>query len=207
VHGRRQLAGAFPRAGGVRPVGTTLALESNVRADKVDSGNDEAEWRCWLDRFHAGESQALEEIYHQHFDTIDREVGCVLSGADRETLVYEVFRRLLQEEPFRRGFRAGDLREWLRATARDLATEYARRGNRAAPVGADDAGLTDEARRLMERFLSDVLPPSWHALFQMRFVARLSRTEAAAALGHCGTTLALRELRIRQLLRKFLLAA
>jgi hypothetical protein len=178
-----------------------------VRADEVENRNEATGDPRWLERFQTGDVWTLEQVYYQHFDTVYAEVGRRLSGADRETVLYDLFRRLLGDPLFRRGFRTGDLRGWLIGQARDLATAYARRGKRAAPAGRVKAALTEEHRRLMARFLRDVLPPAWRALFQTRFVARLSRAEAAAVLGEHPTTLAVRELRIRHRLRKFLLAA
>ena len=138
----------------------------------------------------------------------------MLTGADRETVVHDVFLRLLRDEPFRRAFRGGELGAWLAAVARNQAIDYARRRNREAPAGidlgttmVDGDGLarSTEARLLIERFLRDVLPPSWLNVFNARFVAHLSQAEAAARLGKRRTTLAYQELRIRRLLRKFIL--
>jgi RNA polymerase sigma-70 factor, ECF subfamily len=168
----------------------------------------------WLDRFYAGERRVLEEIYREHFDTVDTAVGTVLSGADRETLIHEVFFRVLQDEGFRRAFRGGDLGAWLAVVGRNQAIDYTRRRNREAPAGIDlgatmsngeELARSTEARLLVERFVRDVLPPAWRGVFEARFISHLSQSEAAAALGKRRTTLAYQELRIRQMLRKFLL--
>jgi RNA polymerase sigma-70 factor, ECF subfamily len=169
---------------------------------------------AWLDRFHDGDRRILEQIYHEHFERIDGAVGSVLTGADRETVVHDVFLRLLRDEVFRRGFRGGNLAAWLAAVARNQAIDYSRRRSRESPAGIDLAtsvgngdalARSTEARLLIERFLRDVLPPAWLSVFQARFVAHLSQAEAAASLGKRRTTLAYQELRIRRLLRKFLL--
>jgi RNA polymerase sigma-70 factor, ECF subfamily len=168
----------------------------------------------WLERFHAGERGVLEGIYRAHFETVDAAVGTVLSGADRETLIHEVFFRLLEDEGFRRAFRGGDLGAWLAVVARHQAIDHTRRRNREAPAGidlgssrsnGDELASSAEARLLIERFVRDVLPPVWRSLFEARFISHLSQSEAAAALGKRRTTLAYQELRIRQMLRKFLL--
>jgi len=168
----------------------------------------------WLERFYAGERRALEEVYRQHFDTVESAVGTVLAGADRETLIHEVFFRVLRDETFRRAFRGGDLGAWLAVVARNQAIDYTRRRNRESPAGidlgasrgnGDELARSAEARLLIERFLRDVLPPAWRGVFEARFIAHMSQSEAAAALGKRRTTLAYQELRIRQLLRKFLL--
>jgi RNA polymerase sigma-70 factor (ECF subfamily) len=167
----------------------------------------------WIDRFHAGERPVLEEVYREHFDTVDGAVGTVLAGADRETAIHEVFFRLLNNEGLRRGFRGGDLGAWLAVVSRHHAIDYARRRNRETPGGlavpeASDAGgfaRSAEARLLIDGFCREVLPAPWRRVFEVRFLGSLSQTEAAAALGMRRTTLAYQELRITQLLRKFLL--
>jgi RNA polymerase sigma-70 factor (ECF subfamily) len=168
----------------------------------------------WLERFYAGDRRVLEEIYRAHFDTVDTAVGTVLHGADRETLIHEVFFRLLRDERFRRAFRGGDLGAWLAVVARHQTIDYTRRRNRESPAGidlgaklsnGDELARSSEARLLIERFLRDVLPPAWRGVFEARFISHLSQSEAAAALGKRRTTLAYQELRIRQMLRKFLL--
>jgi RNA polymerase sigma-70 factor (ECF subfamily) len=168
----------------------------------------------WLERFYAGERRVLEEVYRQHFVKVDSAVGTVLAGADRETMIHEVFFRVLRDADFRRAFRGGDLGAWLAVVARNQAIDYTRRRNRESPAGidlgaargsGDELARSAEARLLIERFVRDVLPPAWRGVFEARFISHLSQSEAAAALGKRRTTLAYQELRIRQLLRKFLL--
>jgi RNA polymerase sigma-70 factor, ECF subfamily len=168
----------------------------------------------WLARFHAGERDTLELVYRQHFQTVHAAVGTVLAGADRETVIHEVFLRLLNEANFRRSFRGGDLGAWLAVVGRNHAIDYARRRNREAPAGIDvaawrstgsDLASSSEARLLIDRFQREVLPPQWRAMFEARFLRHLSQNEAAAELGMRRSTLAYQELRIRQLLRTFLL--
>jgi RNA polymerase sigma-70 factor (ECF subfamily) len=62
-----------------------------------------------------------------------------------------------------------------------------------------------EARLLVERFRRDHLPPDWQGVFDLRFLQQLPQREAATRLSLPRTTLAYRELRIRRLLRRFLL--
>jgi RNA polymerase sigma-70 factor (ECF subfamily) len=168
----------------------------------------------WVDRFYAGERQVLEEVYRDTFRHVDAMVGTVLHGADRETAIHEVFLRVLNSENFRRSFHGGDMGAWLAVVARNHAIDYARRRNRELPVGVelgrelsdgDTLARAAEARLLIERFRRDVLPPKWQTVFEARFVHNLSQTEAATALGRSRTTLAYQELRIRRMLRQFLL--
>src|SRR5262245_58568503 len=47
----------------------------------------------WLHQFHRGQRRALEECYRAHFADVSTAVGRVLSGADKETVIHEVFFR------------------------------------------------------------------------------------------------------------------
>ena len=62
-----------------------------------------------------------------------------------------------------------------------------------------------EARLLIDRFKQTRLPADWLGIFELRFLQQLPQREAAAQLAIHRTTLAYRELRIRRLLRRFLL--
>lgn len=168
----------------------------------------------WLARFHAGERLVVDEVYRGQVDTVDRAVAGVLSGADRETAVHEVFFKLMSAPTFRSAFKGGDLGAWLVVVARNHAIDYARRRNRETPAGLQIASTASppealarqmEARFLLSRFCSEVLPPKWRPVFEARFLDSLTQTEAAAALRVRRTTLVYQELRIRQLLRAFLL--
>jgi RNA polymerase sigma-70 factor (ECF subfamily) len=143
----------------------------------------------------------------------------VLTGADRETIIHEVFCRLLSDAQLRAGFRGGSLRAWLATIAHNQAIDYRRRRERERPVGdAEDVGTAGargvetasaegsvEARLLIERFRDEWLPPKWRGVFQVRFLEQKPQVEAARALGMHRTTLVYQEFRIRQLLRKFFL--
>lgn len=170
----------------------------------------------WLRSFHAGESSCLEQSYRDQFDAVYRAVGQVLSGADRETVVHEVFFRLLNDESLRRAFGGGSFAAWLRVVARNQAIDHARRrrlevdlAHRAlesGPPSTDDRlEQRIDARRLLERFESEVLPPQWRRVFLVRFVQQQDQTTAARSLGMRRTTLAYQEYRIRGLLRRFVL--
>lgn len=169
----------------------------------------------WLRRFHDGERAVMEEMYRDHYDVVSRAVGRIVGGADQETLVHELFFRLLHRREAREGFTGGSLAAWLTTLARNLALDHLRARGREVPFDAADAerlagGAVDEqaaaeARDAIETFRRDWLPPGWERLFQLRFVERLSQREAARVLGIRRTTLAYRELRIRRLLQRFVL--
>lgn len=169
----------------------------------------------WLRRFHDGDRTVIEECYRDHFETVDRSVGGLLAGADKETVVHEVFFRIMTRRDVRLGFRGGSFAGWLATVARNQAIDHVRRSRREEAVAPDIAvRLADsmaaapaddslDARRLVARFRSQCLPQEWDRVFVARFVEQLSQREAAARLKMRRTTLAYQELRIRRLLRRF----
>jgi RNA polymerase sigma-70 factor (ECF subfamily) len=164
----------------------------------------------WLSDFHAGGRAVMEEVYRQHFAAVERSVGAILDGADRDTVVHELFLRLLSSEPMRRGFTGGSLAGWLRTSARNLAIDFQRRRKREASEPVDEPAGAPwseevEARILVDRFRREVLPAKWAAVFEARFLRELDQRAAARAVGIHRTTLVYQEMRIRALLRSFLL--
>jgi RNA polymerase sigma-70 factor (ECF subfamily) len=175
----------------------------------------------WLARFHAGEPALLGECYRTHFDAVSRAVGSVLTGADRETVVHDVFLRMVSQPSMRSGFQGGSLGAWLSVVARRQALDFARsRARESAAVarfadeepgafsGPDAERLERrlEAQRLVERFRREQLPAKWVPVFEAIFLRGLSQREAAAELGLSRTTLAYQELRVRHLLKKHFLS-
>jgi len=67
----------------------------------------------WLAAFHAGERPVLEACYRDHLATVAQAVGRVLEGADQETVIHDVFLRLLTDARMRAGFRDGAFPAWL----------------------------------------------------------------------------------------------
>src|SRR5260370_6609874 len=80
----------------------------------------------WLRRFHAGDRAVIEEVYRQHFAVVQQAVGRILYGANRDTVVHELFLRLIANESMRRSFAGGSLSGWLRTVARNLAIDLQR---------------------------------------------------------------------------------
>lgn len=173
----------------------------------------------WLVEFHDGSRRALGEFYREHFQTVDRAVARVLTGPDRETVVHEVFFRVISTPELRRAFRGGSPAAWIATVARNHAIDFRRRHSREVPldeperiadsseVSAESEASETEARMLMERFCRDVLPEKWKAVFQACFVEGMTQRNAAARLGISRTTLLYRQHRVRALLEKFLLGA
>jgi RNA polymerase sigma-70 factor (ECF subfamily) len=184
---------------------------SGDRAGARASDRDER----WLALFHAGARDVLETCYRAHFSTVERAVGQILRGADRETVVHEVFLQLLANERLRRGFSGGSLVAWLTTIARNQAIDFWRRHRNeqsleAAPPelpsseAASAIERSAEARLFAERFRRALLPAKWVGVFEARFLAGLDQRTAAARLGISRTTLAYRELQVRRLLKQFL---
>lgn len=167
----------------------------------------------WLERFHRGDMAVLEGCYRDHFAVVAGAIGGILAPVDRETVIHELFSRLIAREDLRRSFRGGSFPAWLATVARNQAIDYRRRLSRESEVIVPDqnafaAGtweLAAEARLLVERFRRDCLPPAWQGVFELRFLAQLPQREAARQLSMRRTTLAYREVRIRRLLKRFLL--
>src|SRR5258708_18976837 len=128
---------------------------------------------AWLDAFHSGDRACMAALYEGQFDVVDRVVGGILSGFDRENVVHEVFFRLLSDDGLRRQFQGGSLASWLRVMARNLALDHVRRRRLEVPlfehIQAWHSGLSIEdrleqrthVRLTLERFRSHVLPAKW----------------------------------------------
>ena len=183
------------------------------------SGGGAGQQDAWLRAFHAGERACLEGCYRDYLDAVDQAVGCVVTGADRETLVHEVFFRLLSDASLRQSFRGGAFASWLRVVARHQAIDYARR-RRLEVRFTDDTGSAAPAdavpdpppfeaqfdvRWTLERFRERCLPAKWRAVLDARFLAQQDQPTAARTIGVSRTTLAYQEYRIRRLLRRFVL--
>jgi RNA polymerase sigma-70 factor (ECF subfamily) len=186
------------------------ALESH---DIAASPNERT---AWLEAFHRGDRQVLHECYVDHFDTAEQAIGRILEGADKETVIHELFYRLISDGDLRAKFRGGSLRAWLGVVARNLAIDYARRRRRERPSELVPEAVRDsqpqttieaaiEARQVVERFRETHLPAKFRRVFDARFVHQLDQSEAARALGMHRTTLLYQEHRIRKLLKSFLL--
>jgi RNA polymerase sigma-70 factor (ECF subfamily) len=171
----------------------------------------------WLVRFHRGEREVLESCYREHFDAVAHAVQRVVSGPDHETVVHDVFLRVLTDAEFRARFAGGALRAWLCTVARNRAIDFRRRRDRELPALEDEytevdgrasAGAVEDetdARAVVDRFRRDVLPPKWAGVFELRFLEQLDQREAARRLGIGRTTLVYQEMRVRSLLRDFVL--
>ncbi len=171
----------------------------------------------WLDAFHAGDRACMGALYEGQFDVVDGVVGGILSGADRENVVHEVFFRLLSDESLRRAFQGGSLSSWLRVMARNQALDHVRRRRPEVPLSehapAQRNGLSIEdrleqrthVRLTLERFRTQVLPAKWEPVFVARFLEQQDQPTAARSLRMRRTTLAYQEYRIRSLLERFVL--
>lgn len=195
------------------PEGVDLPQPVGV-IDPVDGGPTSPDG-AWLERFHRGDRLTLEGCYREHFATVERAIGSRLGAADRETAIHELFSRLIGNAELRRSFHGGSFAAWVAAVARNQAIDTWRRGARESGAPVDRLATAEssnweeaaQARMLVERFRREHLPPEWQGVFDVRFLQQLSQREAALRLSLPRTTLAYRELRIRRLLRRFLLEA
>jgi len=190
-----------------------MGLPAHIESDHL-TGRPLSEEAKWLAAFHAGDRQTFADCYRDHFDGVERAIGGIVSGPDRETVIHEVFSRLIAREELRRSFQGGSVGAWLATVARNAAIDYRRKLARETTSTTDaDAGAVDawrweeaaHARLVVERFRREMLPVDWAPVFDLCFVQQMSQREAARALGLHRTTLAYRELRIRRALRRFLL--
>lgn len=170
----------------------------------------------WLERFHRGERAVLERCYRDHVQTVRSSVQRVLRGADMETVIHDVFLKLISNDKARRNFKGGNFDAWIARVAKNMAIDYVRRHGRERAVEpemadrmgggwSDDLEAKVEARRVVARFREEKLPAAWQEVFVARFMEQLSQRDAAKKLGISRTTLAYRELRIRRLLRSYVL--
>lgn len=171
----------------------------------------------WLVRFHDGDRTTLERCYREHSAGVLAAASRLLRDVDAETVTHEIFFRLLTDGSMRAGFRGGDLGAWLSVVARRRAIDWLRRMKREVSARGSDPELAEpgpdrareddavDAKRLVARFQSEVLPDKYRALFQARFLRQLSQREAAAELGIERSTLAYQEQRVRELLERFIL--
>jgi RNA polymerase sigma-70 factor, ECF subfamily len=175
-----------------------------------------AEALDWLAEFHAGSRAVLTECYVDHFASVERAVGRILKGADKETVIHEIFFRLMTNEDLRLTFQGGSFRAWISTIARNQAVDYWRRQQFEVPAGAPEDVLGEredaarfenrvEAQITIDRFRSECLPDKWQKVFDARFIQQLDQPEAARLLGMHRTTLIYQEYRVRTLLRRFVL--
>jgi RNA polymerase sigma-70 factor (ECF subfamily) len=183
-----------------------MAIELSARLPATD---------VWLQAFHDGDRATLARVYHEHFATVEAAVGRVVSGADQETVIHEVFFKLIASSDERRRFLGGSLGAWLTTVARNHAIDHARRRSRErtmpSEVLVNCAGTTDaggeaaQARVLLEKF-RDGLPEPWRRVFDLCCLGQLPQRDAAAGLGIARTTLAYQDHQIRIRLRRFLVS-
>jgi RNA polymerase sigma-70 factor (ECF subfamily) len=166
-----------------------------------------------LAAFHEGDKATLATCYRTHYARVFATVARLLPPVDAETVVHEVFYRLLADRAMRESFHGKNLGAWLSSVARNLAIDFARRRRwetdelGEALTAPQDHQLDDEleAKRLVERFRREVLPAEYAPVFEARFIKQLPQREAATSLSMPRTTLVYQEQKIRVLLQRFLL--
>jgi RNA polymerase sigma-70 factor (ECF subfamily) len=190
-------------------------MTTTLRRSRLLAASVGPEDPSWIDGFRRGDRQILADCYRSYYRVVETAIGGLLGAADRETVIHEVFFRLLSDGSMRESFTGASLGAWLSSIARNRALDVSRRARREVlftPMErADTEGevRADEVAMmclLLERFQREHVPPAWAPVFEARFLRDLSQREAARCLGMRRTTLAYRELALRRRLRRFMLA-
>ena len=154
----------------------------------------------------------MERCYREHYQTVKRAAAGYLSPVDTETVVHDVFFKIMSQPATREAFRGGSLAAWLSRMATNQALDFLRQTQRVTlgfesvpEAVAPSFEEASEARLMVERFRNECLPAKWRNVFEARFIRQLDQRSAAKDLGMFRTTLAYQELRIRGLLRQFFL--
>ena len=168
----------------------------------------------WLERFHAGHRETMEDLYQEYFSTVENTVSKYLTGLDMENVVHEVFFKILSDRHTRTSFNGGSMSQWIIVVARNLAIDYLRRDKHEKPIDPqlvemmadreqttsnDDVEISQFIERIRKEVPDDLIP-----IFDIRFVRHMNQRDAAKELGMSRTTLAKREKKIREKLRRFL---
>jgi RNA polymerase sigma-70 factor (ECF subfamily) len=201
-------------------VRATAEERSAVRVTSPLPAKNALEDLSWIDAFRRGDREILAQCYCAYYRVLEAAIGGVLGVADRETVIHEVFLRLLTERDVRESFTGltgRSLGAWLSTMARNRALDVRRRARRevrlSMPVEVPHPNLDARAgentmmRLLLERFQREHVPPAWALVFETRFLGDMSQREAARQLGMRRTTLAYQELQLRRRLRQFMLEA
>ena len=188
-------------------------------ANEVLSGDDGGDGD-WLQRWYAGDPEAIGWVYMKHFDDAVAGAGTIVPPWEREAVVHDLFLRFVGSESSRRSYKGGSFAAFLRTAARRLALDRWRKRRRTPEVSmpaehAEGGANTPSARQrilehaanrqLLDRFRNHQLPEGLRSTFDARFLLQLTQREAAERLGvHRGTVI-FREARVRWLLQRFLL--
>lgn len=166
-----------------------------------------------LEAFYRGERKVIEDVYRAHYADVDRGASRVVAGIDRESVVHDMFFQLLSSEPFRRGFKGGELGRWLQVVAANQAISLLRKQKREVPAGdveqllqrPDGSRIEEQAiaQQFFARFRASALPAKWAPVFEACFVEGLDQRSAAEKLGIARTTLAYQWVRIKWALEAF----
>lgn len=163
-----------------------------------------------LAAFHAGRQETVRRIYLDHAARLLRDLRTFTGPAEAEAVVHDVFVELLRNPELRARFTGGSLLAWLRQIARLKALEHLRRNRRDVPhdepperVASPEPEL--EAREVLERFMTAVVPEKQRDFFTLRFLETHTQVEVSAKLGIARSTLEGWEHSLVEKLRTFVL--
>jgi RNA polymerase sigma factor (sigma-70 family) len=187
-----------------RPGGTTLAGGHAPRRTPAPG-----EPPLDLAAFHAGSAEAIRRIYLEHGAALLRDLRRHTGSAEAESVVHDVFVELLRNQDLRSRFLGGTMRAWLRQIGRMKCLEHLRRARpRDGREWADGQASPEpelEARDLLRRLLTDVVPPKQRDFFRLRFLETHTQVEVAARLRIPRSTLEGWEHRLSERLRELIL--
>lgn len=173
-----------------------------------------------LEAFYRGDRDVLTRVYRGTVGAVEGAVMRYCRGPDAESVVHDVYLRLVEREDVRRKFDGRKLTTWLCTSARNRAIDLLRRQRRVSYFGdatsfegklepLESLGALDPEQALIQRdvlaklraaldaFEADELPPLGDkiaAIYALRIrPERVSQVEAARRLGIPRGTLIERE--------------
>jgi RNA polymerase sigma factor (sigma-70 family) len=163
-----------------------------------------------LAAFHEGRQESVRQVYLDHGARLLRDLRTFTGPAEAEAVVHDVFVDLLRNAELRARFTGGSLPAWLRQVARLKALEHLRRARRHVPqADPPDRGTSPEpeleAREVLGRFMSAVVPEKQREFFTLRFLEMHTQVEVATKLGIARSTLEGWEHSLVDKLRSFVL--
>jgi RNA polymerase sigma factor (sigma-70 family) len=162
-----------------------------------------------LDAFHAGDAETIRHVYVQHGAALLRDLRRNIGPSEAESVVHDVFVELIRNHDLRARFTGGSLFAWLRQIARLKTFEHLRRVRRDVPSELPELPSSPEpeleARDVLTRFMTKVVPPKQRDFFTLRFLDALTQVEVAARLGVARSTLEGWEHTLVERLRVFIL--
>jgi RNA polymerase sigma-70 factor (ECF subfamily) len=167
----------------------------------------------WLDRFHRGDRSALAQCYQSYFGLVRAVLATYVQGCDLDSVVHEVFFKLIEKSHVRKQFTGGSMPAWLSTMARNQAIDFIRRYNRSSQLAVDLAAQADApqllaieenvwAKQAVEQFKA-TLSPEQSQIFELVFIEGLDQQQVAESLEMSRSSVSRKKNRIAKRLRAF----